>query len=71
MSDQEPCCRLCQEYLAAIVRNRSGIDSGEIDFDIRVGKLEALVGRDRENAIHAAKYMLELLRAPAPSGEPK
>lgn len=30
------CCRLDQEFICGIVRNRSGIDSGELDHSIRV-----------------------------------
>ncbi len=33
MSDY--CCRLDQETIIAIVRNRSGVDCGEIDYNIR------------------------------------
>lgn len=32
--------RLDEEYLLAVVRNRSGIDSGEIDYSIPVEKFE-------------------------------
>lgn len=34
------CCRLDQEYIMAVVRNRSGIDSGEIDYSIPVAKFQ-------------------------------
>lgn len=37
MSDY--CCRLDQEFILGVVRNRSGIDSGEIDYNIRCHKL--------------------------------
>lgn len=38
----ESCCRLCQEYLMAVVINRSGIDSGEVDMAIPVSRFDSL-----------------------------
>lgn len=32
------CCRLDQEFICGIVRNRSGIDSGCLDWSIRVDR---------------------------------
>lgn len=39
MSDY--CCRLNQECIMAIVRNRSGIDSGEIDYIIKGARFDS------------------------------
>lgn len=36
------CCRLSQECIMAVVRNRSGIDSGEIDYSLMVAKFDRL-----------------------------
>ena len=62
-----PCCRLDQEFVAGIVRNRSGIDSGEIDYTIRVECLEKLVGGDKANAVNACYAILERLGVPTPA----
>jgi hypothetical protein len=34
------CCRLDEETIIAIVRNRSGIDAGEIDYTLRTEKFD-------------------------------
>ena len=52
------CCRLDQEFICGIVRNRSGIDSGELDFSIRVERAE----RDLENVIIEVERMLVELK---------
>ena len=45
------CCRLDQEYIMAVVRNRSGIDAGEIDYTLSVEKFDNLRGGCLEDVI--------------------
>lgn len=35
-------CRLTQECIMAVVRNRSGIDAGEIDYSLFVAKFDRM-----------------------------
>ncbi len=51
------CCRLDQEFICGIVRNRSGIDSGELDFTIRCEKAEL----DINNVIKETERLLKRL----------
>jgi hypothetical protein len=53
----EYCCRLDQEFVCGIVRNRSGIDSGELDIHIR-----ARVVKDIDNAILETERLLKRLK---------
>lgn len=53
-----PCCRLDQEFICGIVRNRSGIDSGELDYTIR----EDRVIRDLDNVILETERLLKRLK---------
>lgn len=34
--------RLDEEYIMAVVRNRSGVDAGEIDYSLHVGRLDIM-----------------------------
>lgn len=34
--------RIEEEYIIAIVRNRSGVDAGEIDYSLKVDKFEKM-----------------------------
>lgn len=46
-----PCCRLDQEFIGGIVRNRSGVDSGEIDYELRLARLDRMTRRELSDAI--------------------
>ena len=50
-ADPPPCCRLSQECIMAVVRNRSGIDAGEIDYTLRVAKFDRMSVGCLEDAI--------------------
>lgn len=52
------CCRLDEEFICGIVRNRSGIDSGELDFTIRCERAEA----DIDNVIEEVERLLYSLK---------
>lgn len=52
------CCRLAQEYIIAVVRNRSGIDAGEIDYNLNVKRFE----RMSIGCLNDAIKMLDVLR---------
>lgn len=56
-----PCCRLDEEFICGVVRNRSGIDSGELDYTIRVVRAE----KDLPNVIKEVERLLAALRARA------
>ncbi len=49
--------RLDEECIMAVVRNRSGVDSGEIDYELMVERFENLSYAD----LMAALAMLETL----------
>ena len=51
------CCRLDQEFICGIVRNRSGIDSGELDYAIRCERAEL----DINNVIKETERLLKRL----------
>ena len=51
-------CRLEQEYIMAVVINRSGIDSGEVDYSIPCAKFDSL----HEVTLEAAIKVLETLK---------
>ena len=51
-----PCCRLDQEFICGIIRNRSGMDSGDLDFLIR-----ARTYKDIDNVILEAERLLKRL----------
>lgn len=38
--------RIEDEYIMAVVRNRSGVDSGELDYSIRCSRFDELSVRD-------------------------
>lgn len=38
----EYCCRLREETIMAVVRNRSGIDAGEVDYSLMCAKFDKL-----------------------------
>ena len=57
MSKSMPCCRLDQEFICGIVRNRSGIDSGELDFTIRCERAD----KDLDNVIKEVERLLKAL----------
>lgn len=44
--------RLDEEYIMAVVRNRSGIDSGEIDYSIKVDRFDKLSERDLNEVLN-------------------
>jgi hypothetical protein len=52
------CCRLSQEFICGVVRNRSGIDSGELDISIRVERAD----KDLDNVIKEVEWLLKTLR---------
>lgn len=52
-------CRLEQEYIMAVVRNRSGVDSGEIDFNIKTYRFDSLNERDLKRTIFILKRLIE------------
>lgn len=52
------CCRLCQEYKMAIVVNRSGVDSGEIDYSLPIEKFEKLSMGQLEDCIRSLKLLI-------------
>lgn len=62
------CCRLSQETIVAIVRNRSGIDSGEIDYTLKcdrfekqsVGCLEDIISTMKTLIVKCQERMAEL-----------
>ena len=62
------CCRLDQEFICGIVRNRSGIDSGELDISIRVERAE----KDLPNVIKEVEWLLKRLNEMAlrPAAKP-
>jgi molybdopterin synthase catalytic subunit len=49
--------RLDDEFICGIVRNRSGIDSGELDYEIDIVRTE----RDLDNVIKEVEFLLEKL----------
>lgn len=51
MLDKKYCCRLDQEFIMGVVRNRSGIDAGEIDMELRAGPFSRMSVGCLENAI--------------------
>jgi hypothetical protein len=53
------CCRLDQEFIMGVVRNRSGQDSGKIDMNLRIHLLDRLCLGD----LLAARKTLEVLKA--------
>ena len=42
MEQETYCCRLKQETIMAVVRNRSGKDSGEIDYNLMCDKFDRM-----------------------------
>jgi len=44
---------------ASIIRNRSGIDAGDIDYCIRVSEISKLSKRDRQMIVNVAYEMYE------------
>lgn len=52
------CCRLDQEFICGIVRSRSGIDSGELDYAIRCERAE----KDINQVINEVDRLLSRLK---------
>ena len=69
--------RLDEEYIMAVVRNRSGIDSGEIDYSIKCDRFERLNVADLCEVIktinilgrRCTERLAEIAGKPAPSRE--
>ena len=51
------CCRLSEETIIAIVRNRSGIDSGEIDYNLKCEKFDNLSQYDLGQMLKTIKVL--------------
>jgi len=49
--------RLDEEFICGIIRHRSGIDSGELDYDIDVTRTK----RDLDNVIKEVRFLLKRL----------
>ena len=54
----EFCCRLDQEFICGIVRNRSGISSGDLDICIRVQRTK----KDLIGVIKEVEFLLNRLK---------
>lgn len=67
------CCRSCQEVVCAVVVNRSGIDSGEVDMSIPIGKWSETTLREAIKELdfiksHIEKNIRSIARPAAPVG---
>lgn len=56
-TNKEHCCRLDQEFVCGIIRHRSGIDSGELDYAIRHGRCL----QDLDSIIFEVQFLLDKL----------
>lgn len=54
----EYCCRLNEECIVAIVRNRIGVDFGEIDYTIRCERFD---NQDRKSLLEMISTMRILI----------
>jgi hypothetical protein len=52
------CCKLDEEFICGIVRNRSGIDFGQL-ICVRTERVE----KDLESAIKEVEYLLKTLKS--------
>lgn len=55
----KPIARTGEPIYVSIIRNRSGMDVGDIDFGLRVGAVEKLSDRDKKDIVDVAYLLYE------------
>jgi len=54
---KDHCCKLDQEFVCGIIRSRSGIDSGELDYSIRHNRVRPCLN----DIIFEVQFLLDKL----------